>query len=358
MRQRLLLPLVCLVVACRPEPTNPPDDDGDETVGDPVPKDTVEKAALLLQKGDAPGADKLVSDALVEHPDDHELWFSKGVAQQALGNEPGATTAFQKTLELKPEFVPAMHALATLALSKREFDEAIDLLTKVLKLQPDFADAHYNLGVAYLETGKRTEALAAIEHAAELAPDDAEINVQLADMYIGLDRYDEAVAHAKRAVERAPQDPLARIVYGNALVKKGEFQAAIGEFEAAIAQRPGDLDARLGLARAQQRAGKLDDAAAGLKALSGDPEAGKSAVVWADWGSVLAKQGDLEGALAKLDRALELDPKFGAAHVRRIGALAGAKRCKDAKAAHAKLAKLEVDDRTKAAGATALAPCK
>jgi protein O-GlcNAc transferase len=353
----MLLPLVCLLLACRPEPTNPPDDDG-ETVGEPVPKDTVEKAALLLRKGDAAGADKLVTDALAERPDDHELWFSKGVAQQALGNDEGATASFEKALSLKPEFVPAMHALATFALGKRDFDRAISLLEAALKLQPDFADAHYNLGVALLETGKRAEALVAIEHAAQLAPDDAEINVQLADMYIGLDRFDEAVVHAKRAVDKAPGDPLARIVYGNALVKKGEFVAAIAEFEAAIAARPGDLDARLGLARAQQRAGKLDEAAAGLKALADDPEAGKSAVVWADWGSVLAKQGDLKGALAKFDRAIDIDPKFGAAHVRRIGALAGAKRCKDAKAANTKLAKLDVDARTKAAADDALAPCK
>ncbi len=359
--RRALASLALFLFACRPDPTNPPDDDGGddgETVGDPVPKDDVEKAMLMLKNGDAAGADKVVTDALAEHPDDHELWFAKGVAQQALANEDGAKSSFEKARTLKPDFVPAIHALAAIAMGKRDFDAAIELLTKALELQPDFADAHYNLGVAYLEIGRRKEALAAIERAAQLAPDDAEVNVQLADMYIGLDRFDEAVTHAKRAVDKAPQDPLAHIVYGNALVKKGEHELAIGEFAAALAQRPGDLDARLGLARAQQRAGRLDDAAAGLKALSEDPEAKKSAVVWADWGSVLAKQGDLKGALDKFEKALAIDPKFGAAHVRRIGALAGAKRCKEAKAANGKLAKLEVDERTKAAATQALAPCK
>jgi tetratricopeptide (TPR) repeat protein len=352
----VLVVLAALACAC-PRPvtddgnTKPPDDGGAPVAGDPV-----EEAARLIEKGDFPGAEAVVDKALEQHKDNHELWFAKGVVRQAQNDDAGAEQAWNKALELSPEFVPAIHGTGAIRLAKGDFDAAIDKFTQALRLDPDFADAHYNLGLALLGAKQRDKAIQAFERAAKLAPNDATVLVQLADMYVQTDRPDLAIPLCKHAQEVAPELAGAYLVDGNALVKKGDFEGAIGEYTLALKRDPDDLDARLGLARAQQRAGKLADAAKQLELLTGVvPD---SNVVWAEWGSVLAKQGDLAGAIAKFDKALAIDPKFEAGWVRKIGALAAAKRCKEAKDALGKLRDLEPEESAMDAGTAALGKCK
>jgi tetratricopeptide (TPR) repeat protein len=350
-------PLVLGVVAlaaCRPAPVEPPDD-GDATPT-PVQGDPVERAGKLMEKGDMRGAESVLDEALLQHKDDHELWFAKGVVRQAQGDDDGAMLAWTKALELQTEFVPAIHGIGAILLARGEFDAAIDRFAQALRLQPDFADAHYNIGLALLGAGERPKAIEAFERAVKLAPDDPAMLVQLADMFVIDEKLDGAIALASHAGEVAPKESTPFVVWGNALVKKGDFDGAIARYATALQNDPNNLDARLGLSRAQQRAGKLADAAKQLELLT--QVVPDSAVVWAEWGSVLAKQGDLVGALEKFDRAIALDPKFEAAFVRRIGALAAAKRCKEARAAAEALRGLEPADESLEAGLAALGRCK
>ncbi|MFO0634996.1 MAG: tetratricopeptide repeat protein [Nannocystaceae bacterium] len=148
-----------------------------------------------------------------------------------------------------------------------------------------------------------------------------------------------------------------RVVWGNALVKQEQFEAAIAQYAAALQADPNDLDARLGLSRAQQRTGKLAEAAKQLELLT--QVVPDSAVVWAEWGSVLAKQGDLAAALAKFDRALAIDPKFEAAYVRRIPVRWSTRSAARTRARRLQaLRDLEPDDAAMDAGVAAMGRCK
>jgi tetratricopeptide (TPR) repeat protein len=322
----------------------------------PVAGDPVERAGKLMEQGDMRGAESVIDEALGQHKDNHELWFAKGVVRQAQNDDDGATLAWTKALELQPEFVPAIFGIGAVFLARGEFDNAIDRFTQALRIEPNFADAHYNIGLALLGTGARPKAIEAFERAVKLAPDDPTMLVQLADMYVIDEKLDAAIPLVTRASEVAPKDPTAFVVWGNALVKKGDFAGAIARYATALQNDPNGLDARLGLARAQQRAGKLADAAKQLELLT--QVVPDSAVVWAEWGTVLAKSGDLTGALAKLDKAIAIDPKFEAAYVRKIAALTEAKRCKEARVAAQTLRDLEPADESLEAGLAALGRCK
>jgi tetratricopeptide (TPR) repeat protein len=352
----VLVVLVALTSACPRAPiddgsSNPPD-----TAGTPATNDPVADAAKLIEQQDFRGAEAVVDEALGQHGDNHELWFAKGVVRQAQDDATGAEQAWGKTLELSPEFVPAINGIGAIRLAKGDFDAAIDRFTQALRLDPDFADAHYNLGLALLGAKQKEKAILAFERAAKLAPDDATMLVQLADMYVQAGKPELAIPLCTHAQEVAPDLATAYLVHGHALVKQGDFAGASTQFTQALKRDPDDLDARLGLARAQQRAGKLPEAAKQLELLTGVvPD---SPVVWAEWGSVLAKQGDLAGALAKFDKALAIDPKFEAGWVRKVGALAQARRCKEAKDALGKLRDLEPDEASMDAANAALGKCK
>lgn len=346
--------LVALGAGCPRGPVEEPD--GDPKPVAPLPGDPVERAGKLMQQGDLRAAEDVIDEALLQHKDDHELWFAKGVVRQAQGDDDGAMLAWSKALELQTEFVPAIHGTGAILLARGDFDAAIDRFAQALRLKPDFADAHYNIGLALLGSEDRPKAIAAFERAVKLAPDDPAMLVQLADMYVIDEKLDAAIALASHAGEVAPKDATPFVVWGNALVKKADYEGAIARYATALQNDPNNLDARLGLSRAQQRAGKLADAATQLQLLT--QVVPDSAVVWAEWGSVLAKQGDLPGALEKFDRAIAIDPKFEAAFVRRIGALSAAKRCKEARAALDALRDLEPAEESLEAGQGALGRCK
>jgi tetratricopeptide (TPR) repeat protein len=344
--------LVLASFGCRPVETVDPEPD---TTPVPVAGDPVERAGKLMQDGDLRGAETIIDDALAQHKDDHELWFAKGVVRQAQQDDDGALQAWRKALELQTEFVPAIHGIGAIQLSRGDFAAAIDSFANALRLQPDFADAHYNIGLALLGDRQRPKAIEAFERAVKLAPDDPTMLVQLADMCVIDEKLDRAIELATHAAEVAPKDPAPFVVLGNALVKKGDYTGAIEKYANALRNDPDQLDARLGLTRAQQRAGKLADAAVQIELLA--KAVPDSAVVWAEWGSILAKQGNLAGALEKFDRAIAIDKTFEAAYVRRIGALAEAKKCKDARAAAQVLRELEPAEESLEAGMAALGRC-
>ncbi|MFO0634995.1 MAG: tetratricopeptide repeat protein [Nannocystaceae bacterium] len=108
----------------------------------------------MMEAGDLRGAEAVIDDALQQHKDDHELWFSKGVVRQAAGDDDGAVQAWTKALELQPQFVPGIF-IGSILLGKGDFDAAIDRFSEALRLQPDYADAHYNLGLALLGAKQR-----------------------------------------------------------------------------------------------------------------------------------------------------------------------------------------------------------
>jgi tetratricopeptide (TPR) repeat protein len=352
---RLVLPLLAaLALGCtKPSgPTDPPDD-GEEA----VPADPIEHAQQLLQAGKPAEAQAVLDDALAKTPSDPELLFSKGVAQRAQGDTAGATASWEKALSIKPELVAARHGLAALKVEAGDNEGAVKAYTEILQIDPDFADGHYNLGLALLALGRKDEARGALENAHRLRPDDPDVAVELGRLYALDGKLKEAAELVAPAAEKAKGDAGIQSTYAWMLEKLNRFDEAAVHFEAALAVEPDDDDTRLGLARTYLRIpGKEKQAAAELEALAGRRP--NDAAVWLAWGSALGKLGDTEGALAKLDKAIALEPKMLTAHVQKLGTLVLANRCKDAKAVEKQIKKLELTDHARRAVTNTMKPCR
>jgi tetratricopeptide (TPR) repeat protein len=346
---------LCLALSACPEKglSTPPDDDATLEV---IPRDPVEHAAQKMQQGDPQGALDVVESALSKKPDDPELHFARGVALQALNKVDAAAAAWDAAVALSPEFVPAIHALGTVSLDRGEYADAIERFQATLQLKPDFVEARYNLALALLGIGKVPQARTALEQTLQERPDDADALIVLADIHLATGAAGEARPLTERAVVVAPNDSGAHAVHGRVLMRENDHAGALRAFARAVELQPTDPNARLGLAQAQLRTGAVADAAGNLEALA--RELPKAPVIWLEWGTALAKLGQLDTAVEKLDRALELDPTLVAAQVRRIGALAEAKRCKEAKAALGVLQKQKPPGNAVATAKKALAGCK
>jgi tetratricopeptide (TPR) repeat protein len=189
-----------------------------------------------------------------------------GLAYQQRWRETGdagfltrSETALQRALGLAPRDVTATAGLASLALARHEFREALELAGRARRVAPHLALLHGLVGDALVELGRYDEAFRSWDRLATLKP--------------GLAAY-ARVAHGRELLGR-PRDALhalelavaaargqaepsawAHAELGNLRWSLGDAHAAADEYRAALASLPGYPYALDGLARTEAAAGR------------------------------------------------------------------------------------------------------
>ena len=126
-------------------------------------------------------------------------------------------------------------------------------------------------------------------------------------------RYKEAIVCCQKAIMKDPKAAEAHSNMGTALLFLNETEKAIQKFEEAIKIDPNLTSPYVNLATILIQQGKFKDAIEKLKVVAArkgpdQPEA------FAMWGQCLAHQNDIEGAIEKYNRAIELNPQHGSAY--------------------------------------------
>lgn len=230
-------------------------------------------AELRLRRGDPAGAIQLLEPFVSRHP---EAWQARLLLAQAYGarNEtdrvlalyqalardfptnptpyllsgliqrqrnrlPEARTAFERAVQIRPGYLPAVEQLVQLDLMAQRFEEArhraeaelarhtnsplpwmllyqVHLfqtnlpeaeraLLKAVEVAPDYRPAHAELARVYLATGRQKEAVARLESVVEANPRDIVSLMQLALLQTGLTNYTAARKVYERILEINPR---------------------------------------------------------------------------------------------------------------------------------------------------------
>jgi tetratricopeptide (TPR) repeat protein len=104
---------------------------------------------------------------------DPEVNYIFGVYASRLGHREQAQTYWKKTLELAPDFVPAMVSISEVLLTENMASEALGLLERASMLDPSNWRTQSALADAYLLAGSNREALRHAERAMELGKGEA-----------------------------------------------------------------------------------------------------------------------------------------------------------------------------------------
>lgn len=181
--------------------------------------------AQALALGRADQAEAQLRPAIAAYPDHPEVLRLHAGILSARGDHPGARSAMQRAVELRPMDALYHNTLGTVLGSAGDFDGAIRALNRACELQPDLASAWYNLGVMLTRCVRNGEAAEALERAVELAPDNMD----------------------------------ARALFGDLLRMRGDTEASATEYRRVLAERPWAGMAWWGLADLRSNALTADD---------------------------------------------------------------------------------------------------
>ena len=198
---------------------------------------------------------------------------------------------------------------------KGQYEGAIVEWRKALALNPAEASVLENLGVALARSGKPAEAVADYRKALEIQPNAPEVHYRLGMALADTGNFDEAVNEYQKGLELRPKSANegdAAAIYdllGRALAGKGSLAESLKYFELASRLRPGFGPHLYDYALALSQLNRLDEARQIVEAaVQADPDMAEAHALR---GQLLARGRQLPEAAREYERALELRPEFG-----------------------------------------------
>jgi tetratricopeptide (TPR) repeat protein len=211
------------------------------------------------------------------------LWLQvlpRGGDQRAVLQE----AVMRRRLEKYPGDFSANFNLGALLLGRQEIPAAIELLKDAVRAEPQQPVALNTLGAALESGGRLDEALEQFRNALRMEPGYGNARYNMANTLAAQGKFEEAAKGFRKVLADSPDDTAARSHLVAALMELGEsadsegrLTAAAGSFREIVLLDPTNVEARNNL------------------------------------GVILARSGDMEGAIEQFEAALRADPSNSAA---------------------------------------------
>lgn len=213
----------------------------------------------------------LLTSTLAEQPEDYILHNGLGQAYSLRGETDAAAREYRESLRLKPDFIQSLSALGIVDVQRKDYGEAIELLSRAITLDPRNAEAHLNLGAADAETGKPDLAEAEFRAAITLAPMNFAAHNALGKLYFDTGKLREAQGQFLQSIACEPN--LAACDHlGYIYMRWGDRERAETAFKAALSLNSTDSHAHYNLGLICAASGRIAQAREEFQAaLAADP---------------------------------------------------------------------------------------
>jgi len=115
-------------------------------------------------------AEAMVDEAIKRYPRKADYYLNKAYILLSKGDTDGAFDFFEKSSSLDPNDYEAFLQQGIILGSRHQYTASIEKLGQAAKITPDRPDVHYYLAVAYLGTGSKDKAAAELGKALSLDP--------------------------------------------------------------------------------------------------------------------------------------------------------------------------------------------
>jgi Flp pilus assembly protein TadD/peroxiredoxin len=186
-------------------------------------------------------------------------FYNLGTLYMKGGQPSQAKAAFERALQLKPDYSDASNSLGVLLAQSGQVPAAIERFRAALQAKPDFADALNNLGFALFETGDTAQAYELYQKALTLQPNFPEALNNLGIFFGRQGDFDRALTYFQQAVDK-------RGAYGEAannlalvLAARGETDKAVTVLQRLLKENPAFEMAYVTLCRMYLKAGRRQE---------------------------------------------------------------------------------------------------
>jgi type IV pilus assembly protein PilF len=154
-----------------------------------------------------------------------------------------AINYFVKALSLDTRYYLAWNAIGIAQSLKGNLQESAKAYQKCLELYPEFSEAHNNLGIIYSELHQLDKAEAEFQKVvADLTYQTREVAYcNLARLYLGQDRLDLAYESIRKALQIKPRLAMAHNLKGMILDRENKPEEAAASYEQAVKIVPEDI---------------------------------------------------------------------------------------------------------------------
>jgi Flp pilus assembly protein TadD len=129
-----------------------------------------------------------------------EAYNNLGIIYQMMGDVDRAFGAYQKATEISPRYEKGYNNLGILLLLKGRYEEALEAFQKVLAINPNNIESHINLGILFKKKGQWDEAIESYQKALAIEPLHRETHYNIALLYEQLENFELAISHYQQFI--------------------------------------------------------------------------------------------------------------------------------------------------------------
>ena len=301
------------------------------------------KARVLLDKGRAVEALRILKKLESIEPGNHELYIAKGTALGMLGDIQGAKKMFDysltldsedienilfaitsvlqnlnyyehmipyliKLIEMEPEFKAHLYDLAYGYEKIEDFENSIKYYLKYLEEEPFSDSAWYNLGIIYNKLELYDKAMEAYDYALAINSQNTFALFNKGNILSNIEKYADAIPVYHEYLENEPDNFEAMTYLAECYEKISEITMARKYYQEAIELAPDFADPWYGLGIIALNTGSTDDSLIFFrKAVRLDDE---NPEIWYMLGKAHYNKGEKKAAMRCFREALKLDAYF------------------------------------------------
>ncbi len=249
-------------------------------------------------------------------PNDVEVWYWLGRAEEAIGDKRAAELAYEEAIKVgqgRAESVDPYVALAQLLASQDRPAEAQAKLVEAKKKLPDSAAIHRAIGIVELASGRYDSAKTELDNSLRIDPDDLASHFQLGIVYRRMARFEDAAAEFDKVASLDKDFPGLALERGVLYEASGRIAEGLEFYGQALAKAPNDPDLMLRVGAALVSAGQAAQGEEKLRVVI--QKRPNSAEVNHYLGRALMLRGNLAEALRYLKRSVDVDPNRAEYHL-------------------------------------------
>ncbi len=264
------------------------------------------KARVLLDKGRAVEALKILRRLENIESGNHEIYIAKGTAMGILGDIQGAKKMFDYALTLdSDEKGNILFAITSVLQNLNYYEYLIPYLSELIAIEPDFYAHIYDLAYAYEKTDDFEKSIACYRQYLDHEPFSDNAWYNLAIIYNKQEEFEKALEAYDFALAINSQNTFAIFNKGNILCNLERYSEAIPVYHEYLENEPDSFEAMTYLAECYEKTGDLILARKYYhEAIEIAPE---YADPWFGLGIISLEEGSTDDSMIFLRKALRLD---------------------------------------------------